>query len=77
MTILFTNDGEKSKLSAQELAYLQSFLTAGDRGGFYMAYYAMVSNTDFGSTFGKTEASLQTMIATFSGQVGAGSQLYA
>lgn len=33
-----------AKLTAQELAFLESFLNAGDRGGFYMAYYNITSN---------------------------------
>jgi Ca2+-binding RTX toxin-like protein len=63
------------KLTAAEIAYLQSFLDAGDRPGFYMAYYAMVegdtSYLQTASDIGKDEASLQAKISSFSSPVGA------
>lgn len=65
----------KTKLSSAETDYLESFLDAGDRGGFYQAYYAMVSPADTSlfaqSVYGKREASFQTFVSTFSGGVGA------
>ena len=69
--------GLATSLTEVEIAYLKSFLDAGDRGGFYMAYYSLVGADDplmesgIGSDVGKLEASLQTKIATFSGQIGA------
>jgi Ca2+-binding RTX toxin-like protein len=45
----------------QELAALKAILDGGDRGGFYMTYYAMTDST---------EALLQAKVATFSGMVG-------
>jgi hypothetical protein len=43
-----TND-KKIALTQAELTYLKSFLDAGDRPGFYYAYYAMVSeDTSYG-----------------------------
>ena len=79
MTDILTLSGTNVKLLPSELAYLQSFLGAGDRGGFYMAYYAMASTDDPASEdgllfafseIGKLEASLQTKVATFSGRIG-------
>ena len=40
---LVTDDG-KLKLTQKELVYLKAFLDAGDRGGFYMAYYNMTGD---------------------------------
>ncbi len=76
MTDAITSSGTKTTLSTQELNYLRSFLEAGDRGGFYMAYYSLVGADDPLSLFsesdvGKLEASLQTKVATFSGGIGA------
>lgn len=48
-------------LTKAELDALQAFLKAHDRGGFYMLYNAMTDSA---------EASLQSRIATFSGNVG-------
>jgi Ca2+-binding RTX toxin-like protein len=45
------------KLTDQEIAYLQSFLDRGDRGGYYMALYNMTGNT---------QCIEQAQIATFS-----------
>jgi hypothetical protein len=47
----------KLVLTAQEQAYLNSFLKAGDRGGFYVAYYNMT---------GSEQALEQAQISTFS-----------
>ena len=41
MSVL-SND-KRVALSQAELDYLKTFLDAGDRPGFYYAYYAMVS----------------------------------
>jgi Ca2+-binding RTX toxin-like protein len=76
VTDAITSSGTKTTLSTQELNYLRSFLEAGDRGGFYMAYYSLVGADDPLSLFsesdvGKLEASLQTKVATFSGGIGA------
>ena len=76
MTDAITSSGTKTTLSTQELNYLRSFLEAGDRGGFYVAYYSLVGADDPLSLFsesdvGKLEASLQTKVATFSGGIGA------
>jgi len=62
------------KLTAQEIRYLQSFLDAGDRPGFYLAYYSMVASDDSTgthSTVGEDEASLQAKISSFSDATGA------
>ena len=66
-------------LTQQELDYLQQFLDAHDRAGFYIAYNALTSTefvTTFGDAdFGKREASLQAKIASFSEEVGAAAYL--
>jgi RTX calcium-binding nonapeptide repeat (4 copies) len=54
--IVLTTDG-KVPLTEQELAYLDQFLQAGDRGGFYMAYYNLT---------GSEAAIVQAKISTFS-----------
>jgi Ca2+-binding RTX toxin-like protein len=59
-----TSDG-KLKFTPDEINYLQSFLTSGDRGGYYMALYNMT---------GSQEALLQAEISTFS--EGAGGAAY-
>ena len=61
---LATTDG-KLKFTDVEIAYLQSFLDAHDRGGYYMALYNMT---------GSQEALLQAEISMFSG--GAGGTAY-
>lgn len=48
-------------LTQTEVDKLKEILDTGDRGGFYMTYYAMT---------GSDEAELQSRIATFSGPVG-------
>ncbi len=48
-------------LTQRELDYLQNFLNAGDRSGFYMAYYTMT---------GSQGALLQAQISSFSGSIG-------
>ncbi|MFM9853901.1 MAG: hypothetical protein ACKVOJ_14025 [Sphingomonadaceae bacterium] len=69
-----TND-KKIGLTSAELEYLKSFLNAGDRPGFYYAYYSIVSeDTSYfqvASDVGKDEASLQAKISSFSEPVGA------
>lgn len=78
MTEQVTSRGRLS-LTTQELEYLQRFLDAHDRAGFYAAYYAMTSSepgspleNPFGDAeFGKREASLQAKISSFSENVGA------
>ena len=40
MTTIVTDAGQL-KLTSEEVVYLQSFLTARDRGGYYMALYNM------------------------------------
>lgn len=65
---------DRLALSDEELRYLDQFLAAGDRAGFYLAYYSMVSSDDtvlVPSEVGKREIALQSKIATFSGDVGA------
>jgi hypothetical protein len=57
------------RLGETELDYLQQFLDAGDRGGFYLAYYSIVGG--LGPEFGSGEMALQTRVATFSGRFGA------
>lgn len=72
------NDEQSAVLTEKEILYLKSFLDAGDRVGFYMAYYAMVGTDDSilsASDVGKDEASLQSKIASFSGLVGAAAYL--
>ena len=49
------------KMTDQESAYLNSFLRAGDRGGFYLAYYNMT---------GSTQAIVQSKVSTFSEELG-------
>ena len=49
------------KLSQSELDYLQSFLKANDRGGYYLALYNMT---------GVTQVLVQGEISTFSGSAG-------
>jgi hypothetical protein len=49
------------KIVDTEINALQSMLDAHDRGGFYMAYYAMTDSS---------EAILTAKISTFSGNVG-------
>ena len=47
--IALSKDGEldgRLVLTQFERDYLQSFLNAGDRGGFYMAYYAMTQSAE-------------------------------
>jgi hypothetical protein len=58
--IIVTEDN-KVQLTKAETDYLQSFLSAGDRGGFYLAYYNMT---------GSAQALEQGEITTFSGEVG-------
>jgi hypothetical protein len=36
--------GNKVQLTEIDLNYLQSFLDAGDRGGFYLAYHNMTGS---------------------------------
>src|SRR5712664_479710 len=48
-------------LTPEELDVLDSMLKAGDRAGFYIAYYSMT---------GSAQALLQAKIATFSGLTG-------
>lgn len=55
----FTIDS-RIPLTSRELATLKAFVDAGDRGGFYMAYYAMTGNS---------EALLTAQISTFSQDV--------
>jgi hypothetical protein len=56
VTSTFSTDS-RLVLTDTELAILDKFLLAGDRAGFYMAYYAMTGNT---------EALLTSKISTFS-----------
>jgi Ca2+-binding RTX toxin-like protein len=67
------------RLTQAEKDYLQSFLDSGDRPGFYMAYYSMVSSDTstmlVPSDVGKDEASLQSKISSFSGLTGAAAYL--
>lgn len=49
------------KLSQVELDYLQSYLNANDRGGYYLALYNMT---------GVTQVLVQGEISTFSGSAG-------
>lgn len=70
------NDGalDTTQLTSGEIAYLQSFLDAGDRPGYYLAYYSMVSSDKSylsASDVGKDEASLQAKISSFSDPAGA------
>jgi Ca2+-binding RTX toxin-like protein len=58
---LITTSDNKLALTVAETELLQKFLVAHDRGGFYMVYNAMTDSA---------EASLQSRIATFSGDVG-------
>lgn len=53
-----------------EFAYLQQFIAAGDRPGFYMAYYSMVGGAVEQGP-GWDEMALQAQISSFSGKVGA------
>lgn len=74
----YISENNISTLSAQESYYLEGFLSAGDRTGFYLAYYSMVGSDDTvasPSSVGKHEASLQAKIASFSGYVGAAAYL--
>jgi RTX calcium-binding nonapeptide repeat (4 copies) len=48
-------------LTPQELDYLQDLLDAGDRGGFYLAYYNMT---------GREQALIEGRVTTFSGVYG-------
>lgn len=59
-SVKFSNDGLIA-LNQAELAYLQSYLDAGDRGGFYAAYYNITGNP---------QALEQLQIATFTGGIG-------
>ncbi len=59
-TSAVTRDG-LLKLTASEIAYLQSYLARHDRGGYYMALYNMTGNQ---------QAITQAQIATFSEGVG-------
>ena len=54
---------KRLKLTTQEIAILDLMVHAGDRAGFYMAYYAMT---------GEAEALITAKIATFSETVGGG-----
>jgi trimeric autotransporter adhesin len=56
MSAQITTEG-RIALSQAELAYLQSLLNAGDRPGFYMAYYNMT---------GSEQAILQAQVSSFS-----------
>jgi hypothetical protein len=56
----FSSDSRVA-LSVAETNMLTAFLDAGDRGGFYMAYYAMTGNP---------EALLTAKVSTFSDQTG-------
>ncbi len=49
------------QLTNVELKYLQSFLDAGDRGGFYLAYHNMT---------GSAQALEQAKISSFSEELG-------
>ena len=49
--------GDKVVLTDDELKYLESFLAAGDRAGFYVAYYNMT---------GSKQAVQQAQICSFS-----------
>ena len=60
-----TTDAGQLKFTTQEIAYLQSYLTNKDRGGYYMALYNMTGNT---------QALQQAQVATFS--EGAGGAAY-
>jgi hypothetical protein len=57
----YTPRTQRIIFTQQELDALKAILDSGDRGGFYMAYYAMTDST---------EALLQAKVATFSGMVG-------
>ncbi|MEM8561040.1 MAG: calcium-binding protein [Pseudomonadota bacterium] len=57
---------ENLALTDAELSYLRGFLVAGDRGGFYMAYYNMT---------GSQQAIEQAQISTFSELYGGGAFL--
>lgn len=50
-----------ASLTREETDALWNMLNTGDRGGFYMSYYAMTDSD---------EAELQARVATFSGPVG-------
>jgi hypothetical protein len=54
-------DQQTLRLSDREIRLLQQLLDAGDRGGFYVAYYQMT---------GQRQAMEQGQIATFSSNVG-------
>ena len=45
MTDVLTEDGAGTRLSDAELNYLQSFLDAGDRGGFYINFGDTILNS--------------------------------
>lgn len=55
------SENRKVALTSRELEYLQKFLDAGDRAGFYMAYYNMTESQG---------AILQAQISSFSGLIG-------
>lgn len=56
----FTKD-ERIPLTADELTVINTLLEAGDRAGYYVAYYEMTGNN---------EALLTAKIASFSEEVG-------
>ncbi len=60
-TLVFKTVDSTLALTAEEKKLFLDFLSAQDRGGFYMVYNAM-SDT--------AESSLQSRISTFSGGVG-------
>lgn len=74
MTNIVVTDSGTMALTAEERSFLQQFLDAGDRGGFYLAYYSMVGGNGPEET-GATEAGLQSKIASFSDNVGASAYL--
>src|SRR5215470_2158183 len=61
MTFPTTSDDGRIVLTAEEIAALRKMLDAGDRSGFYLAYYGMTGNS---------EALLTAKISSFSGNVG-------
>lgn len=56
-----TQGGNVVKLSTAELTYLEQLMKAGDRGGYYLAYYNMT---------GSLQAIEQAKISTFSQGLG-------
>jgi hypothetical protein len=68
MTEQLSNSSKTLAFTDKELDYLQQFLDAHDRAGFYIAYNAMVSSESaiLDADFGKFEASLQSKVQAVS-----------